>query len=314
MITIIVPIYNSEKYLQRCIDSILAQTYTDFELLLINDGSKDNSGAICDEYAAKDPRVRVFHKENGGVSSTRNLGLDNAKGEWVTFVDSDDWICNYFLENLIQNGNNTSLVLETSYNISTKNHTYNTKEKIALFLEKTTDLRSITTPWGKLFKLDFINTNNIRFKEGIHSGEDSIFIMDCLIRIDTINIVNHCYYQYTEMNGLSQKKLSYKDIDNILNTIISQIIQLENKYNINLLKWKCNIALNFITKYNTHKNIIKLHSEIAQIAEKSYIKILIENSNYIPKGKVRYMYDFLFKNKMNFIITFFVVLTKRFYN
>ena len=91
-ISVIVPIYNAEKHLQSCIDSILAQTFTDFELLLINDGSKDNSGSICDEYVIKDNRVRVFHKENGGVSSARNLGLDNAIGEWVTFVDSDDWI------------------------------------------------------------------------------------------------------------------------------------------------------------------------------------------------------------------------------
>ena len=79
-ISVIVPVYNAEKYLHRCIDSILSQTFTDFELLLINDGSKDSSGAICDEYAAKDNRVRVFHKENGGVSSARNLGLDNANG------------------------------------------------------------------------------------------------------------------------------------------------------------------------------------------------------------------------------------------
>ena len=91
-ISVIAPVYNTEKYLPRCIDSILAQTFTDFELLLIDDGSKDNSGAVCDEYASKDERVRVFHKENGGVSSARNVGLDNAKGEWITFVDSDDWI------------------------------------------------------------------------------------------------------------------------------------------------------------------------------------------------------------------------------
>lgn len=79
LISVIVPVYNTEKYLHRCIDSILAQTFTDFELLLIDDGSKDNSGKICDEYAAKDSRVRVFHKENGGASSARYMGLNNAK-------------------------------------------------------------------------------------------------------------------------------------------------------------------------------------------------------------------------------------------
>lgn len=85
-ISVIVPVYNTEKYLHRCIDSILAQTYTDFELLLIDDGSKDNSGAICDEYAAKDSRVRVFHKENGGVSSARNLCLDNVDVVTIFFT------------------------------------------------------------------------------------------------------------------------------------------------------------------------------------------------------------------------------------
>ena len=97
MISIIVPIYKAEQYIYRCVDSILAQSYTDFELLLINDGSPDGCGAICDAYAAKDSRVRVFHKENGGVSSARNLGLDNAQGEWVTFIDSDDYINDSFL-------------------------------------------------------------------------------------------------------------------------------------------------------------------------------------------------------------------------
>ena len=89
-LSIIVPVFNTEQYIPRCIGSILSQSFTDFELLLIDDGSTDGSGDICDEYAEKDNRVHVFHKENGGVSSVRNLGLDEAKGEWACFVDSDD--------------------------------------------------------------------------------------------------------------------------------------------------------------------------------------------------------------------------------
>ena len=90
-VSVIVPVYKAEKYLHRCVDSILSQTFTDWELLLIDDGSPDRSGEICDEYAKKDTRIRVFHKENGGVSSARNMGLDIAKGKWIVFVDSDDW-------------------------------------------------------------------------------------------------------------------------------------------------------------------------------------------------------------------------------
>ena len=88
MISVIVPVYNTERYLERCIQSILAQIYTDFELLLIDDGSTDSSGVICDRYAELDSRVRVFHKKNGGASSARNIGLDNANGEWVCGVNS----------------------------------------------------------------------------------------------------------------------------------------------------------------------------------------------------------------------------------
>lgn len=91
-ISVIVPVYNVEKYLARCVDSILAQSYKNLEVILVNDGSRDASGAICDAYGAKDSRVRVIHKENGGLSSARNAGLDCAKGEYVGFVDSDDWI------------------------------------------------------------------------------------------------------------------------------------------------------------------------------------------------------------------------------
>lgn len=92
LISIIVPVFNTEKYLDKCIQSILGQTYSNIELLLIDDGSTDSSGAICDKYVTQDSRVRVFHKPNEGVSIARNWGLDNAKGEWITFVDSDDWI------------------------------------------------------------------------------------------------------------------------------------------------------------------------------------------------------------------------------
>lgn len=92
LLSVIVPVYNVEEYLPRCIDSILAQTYKDLEILLVNDGSRDNSGAICDEYARIDSRIRVFHKENGGQSTARNLALDAMTGEFLTFVDSDDWL------------------------------------------------------------------------------------------------------------------------------------------------------------------------------------------------------------------------------
>ena len=101
-VSIIVPVYNTEEYLSECIESILDQSFTDFELLLINDGSIDKSGKICDEYAKKDSRIVVIHKENGGVSSARNKGIEIAQGEWISFIDADDWITPLYLSDLIR--------------------------------------------------------------------------------------------------------------------------------------------------------------------------------------------------------------------
>ena len=101
-VSIIVPVYNTEKYLSQCVESILSQTFIDFELLLIDDGSKDDSGKICDEYAAKDNRIRVFHIANSGVSTARNMGLDNAKGKYIAFLDADDyWYDSTAIERLL---------------------------------------------------------------------------------------------------------------------------------------------------------------------------------------------------------------------
>ena len=102
-VTLIVPVYNVEKYLNRCIDSILNQTLEDFELILVDDGSKDNSGNICDEYMRKDRRVKVIHKENGGLSDARNSGIEISTGEYLSFIDSDDWVEKEFLETLYNN-------------------------------------------------------------------------------------------------------------------------------------------------------------------------------------------------------------------
>lgn len=102
MVSIIVPVYNIQEYLHECVDSILAQTYHDIEVILVDDGSSDSSGQICDGYAERDKRVKVIHKENGGVSSARNVGLVNAKGEWISLVDSDDWIEHGMIERILE--------------------------------------------------------------------------------------------------------------------------------------------------------------------------------------------------------------------
>ncbi len=197
MISVIVPIYNAEKTLHRCVDSILAQTHTDFELLLVNDGSKDNSGVICDEYARKDSRVRVFHRENGGVSSARNLGLDNMRGEWVTFVDSDDYIGCEYLSVFVQDLS-VDLVLNTSV-VNANNNSfvdniisagrYAKKDILNLYLD---DIRFMCVS-NKLFCVKFLF--NIRFKTTMRLGEDTLFTYEYLSIINKIRVFNSNSYQ-----------------------------------------------------------------------------------------------------------------------
>lgn len=166
-ISIIIPVYNAEKYLRRCIESVLSQSFTDFELILVDDGSKDSSPQICDEYVAKDDRVRVIHKENGGVSAARNDGLDIAKGEYVTFIDSDDWVKKEYLQGFYDKHSFDfvigSFVNEPSGKIRKINECIFIGNKLKDYIKKS--YLSNGYPWGKLYNNKIIKNNNIRFKK-----------------------------------------------------------------------------------------------------------------------------------------------------
>ena len=224
-ISVIVPVYNVEQYLPRCIDSILAQTFTDFELLLIDDGSKDRSGEICDDYAKKDSRIRVFHKENGGVSSARNLGLDNAQGEWICFCDSDDEFISSTLHSYINVlGKDTDIeVISCGYTIfnnskKTNKVTYHNQllETNSLKLLESEKSHYYGFLWNKCIKKEL--ATSFRFNESITWLEDNLYMYMCILRAKKIyfssDIVYKYYYNDTEIlgkgTGLSNKMLDYK--------------------------------------------------------------------------------------------------------
>lgn len=256
LISIIIPIYNTEKYLDRCIQSVLAQTYTNWELLLIDDGSTDSSGAICDKYAAQDSRILVFHKPNGGVSSARNLGLDNAKGEWVSFVDSDDWIMPMYLTHMYEHIANVELVVSsvTSYNNNGRMiRLYNSY--IPAFLNLTEanllfekyDLHSRTSPWSKLYKLSIITKINLRFDEAMRHGEDLIFLYRYLLECNNIYMTGDCDYCYLydregsltkQILDLSVEQYQYYQINKVIDLLIRQkkIAQSKAIDNLNWIK------------------------------------------------------------------------------
>ena len=210
MISIIVPVYNTEKYLDRCIQSILAQTYTDFELLLINDGSTDSSGAICDKYAAQDHRVRVFHKENGGASSARNMGLDNVQGEWIAFVDSDDWIDPEMYAEMYALAERESvdavycdMLMEYAHSKSVHSYEGNVEDH-RLMYECLAPIDVVYfSMCNKLIARRVFEENNIRAIEGANMWEDVELAVRVRYFVTSSSVINKSFYHYNSMNSTS---------------------------------------------------------------------------------------------------------------
>lgn len=234
-ISVIVPVYKAEKFLRKCIDSILAQTFTDFELLLIDDGSPDNSGKFCDEYAEKDSRIRVFHKENGGVSSARNVGLDNARGEWIAFVDADDWSEKDMLYEMCVHAikNNVNVVVAPFYvnECHKQRIDYQQKEYLPQnFLKAILEGKAMGSLWNKLIHRNLYD--NIRFDTNITYCEDVLALSQILYKADVrISFVNKPYYHYVQVETSITHKINRNTFDMIFAFISKlELILHKNKY------------------------------------------------------------------------------------
>ena len=239
MISVIVPVYNAEKYLQRCVDSILKQSFTDFEVLLIDDGSHDRSGELCDEYGDKDNRVSVFHMENGGVSSARNVGLDNALGDWLAFVDSDDTLSRDFLYHMVTGidecvslvVSKCDVIMRDKVNLShvALENTTITGNLMLIRLLKGDNVRNEV--WAKLFKRSFIG--NERFSRGIVIGEDLLFLLTCCHagRNEKIRFVPYSDYHYVinEYSAMSKAINRTCEYEQLISETISRFKCLEKE-------------------------------------------------------------------------------------
>lgn len=215
LISIIVPIYNKEDYLPQCLDSIINQSYTNFEVLLVNDGSTDSSGIICQEYAERDSRFRYIEKENGGVSSARNLGLERSEGAYITFIDSDDWVEFNYLEVLYNalRENNADVAISSykSYYLDGKFYlrVYSSQEEEFLrigkrnrdvFLEEFPKLGKLNHDFhciaSKLFKRELLESQ--KFDESINYGEDLYFFFNLYLKMQSIVYVKEATYIYRQ--------------------------------------------------------------------------------------------------------------------
>ena len=222
LISIIVPVYNVEKYLNRCIDSILVQTYQNIEVLLIDDGSPDDSGKICDEYALIDSRVRVFHKENGGVSSARNLGLKEAKGDYIGFVDADDYIDSSMYEVLLNNlkTENVDISVCSYYQEDNdgvfKKHWAKDEYRI---INKDEQIKCLISNqyytcscWDRLFKKELLA--NHFFDESVNYYEDYLFLYEITKgSAKTVFDSKPLYYYCNNLQSAARKPFDKKKMD-----------------------------------------------------------------------------------------------------
>ncbi|WP_279155107.1 glycosyltransferase family 2 protein [Thomasclavelia cocleata] len=311
-ISVVVPVYKVEKYIDRCITSILNQTYNDFELVLVDDGSPDNCGKICDEYAKKDTRIHVIHQENRGLSAARNAGIDwsfkNSNSQWITFIDSDDWIDTRFLEELY------NAAVQLNVNISTCNHV-RAEEQIEVlkksFLYEKYSVEEFyvmqrvvaTVAWGKLYKKDCFS--EIRYPVGkLHEDEFTTYLV--LFNFNQIAFINEpLYFYFINYEGIMKSQWNIKRLD-VIEAFEAQLAFFkQNGYNkaykkvINEYLYIISYSLNNM-KQNKIKWIIKEKYRIKFIRKtlklRKQVNITISNypalyNEFFPKFMYLYWFS-----------------------
>lgn len=257
-VSIIVPLFNAEKFAKRCIESVLMQTFKNYELILIDDGSKDKTGGICDKYAEKDTRIKVIHKNNGGVSSARNTGLDIAKGEWITFLDADDWIEPNFLL-IVDNNSNDSIDwifaqwrtiwdngLPNEINNYEQEILFNNWEEIKNIWDKMANMDICRCPWGKFFRRSVIESYKLRFDNSLKYGEDTVFNYEYLINIKGLSLCKKDYSHYIfHQNYGVIAVIKYKCTPQGITTTRDKIFEIFFKNNMQNLKFERLIFFGF---------------------------------------------------------------------
>lgn len=319
IISIIVPVYNAEKYLRKCVESILIQTYDKLEIILIDDGSKDSSPEICDLFLKKDSRVKVIHKENGGVSSARNEGLRVATGKYIGFVDGDDWIeIDYFqklYDAIVKYDTDISIcgyVSETSNEIISKSTTlkkanvYNNLESIEAMFDGSIFMGHL---WNKLYKVELLR--KLSFNNNIHMYEDLLFNVQVMVNVKNIVFIPSFGYHYIRHEESACNKI---------NTKYSSIIRAYSIIRDNILE-ELPDALKYCNKSEirtyimTAIRIIENGSEDETINEqivKATRRLIIRNKNFKDFGIKYLMLGLILMIGLLPFKIFYIIIGKRF--
>lgn len=315
-VSVIIPVYNVENYLERCLNSVLNQTYKDIEIILVNDGSTDSSGEICDKYGNKDKRIKVINNSNHGVSYSRNCGIRVATGEYVLFVDSDDTIESNYIWILVNANkfNNYDLILCNICDVYMNKKNVRYKEFFTLTNDFCNDyyklVNILRVPFVKLYKLNIIKKYNIVFPEDISAGEDQIFNFNYYNFVKKYKFVDKALYNYFHRDNYSlSKQITIETFNQVIKVLTLEKNFLEQN-NINNKEYVfSNEIINYIGAYVTLDNEKKNTYRDFKIRVNKLKEILSDWSKSF--GKKRYIILICLKYNIFFPIYFYYILKNK---
>lgn len=284
-VSVIIPVYNAEKALKICIDSIINQSYKNFEVILVDDGSTDNSGNICDFYEKSDNRIRTIHKKNGGVSSARNVAIKESNGKYISFVDSDDYVDENFLQQLIDGiDDNVDMavcgienIIDYSKKVLDNNYKKIKMSRTTAYDEMIKNTNFYGYAWNKLYKKDIIINNNIFFDEEVLSCEDFEFVSNYLQYCNNISYLQtKLYFYYFDLERLRKTNRGYnkKQVSEL--KAYNHIFEIYKKFNCKTLDL---VVYNYINiKLNVVYNLHLINKKPDFLLSTDYEKKIIKNS------------------------------------
>ena len=324
LISVIIPVYKVEKYLEKCVDSVINQTYKNLEIILVDDGSPDNCPKICDEYAKKDKRIKVIHKENGGVGSARNKGMEKAVGEYITFVDSDDWLEKNFIQEMlfIINKYKVDYVTCGYYRVYENKKEIingNLEEIVIDSKEYVNKLLNVQNGYGfvhmKLIKKEKISS--LRFEEKLVVGEDALFNIQLCKNIEKIVIYNKPLYNYYFNTNSVVRKYNNEYCNNYLKSMIYMSEYIRKNYkseNViqNLYNYIAYHVLLICVNYCYHPdNPNKGRKLLVETVKIDLFKEAINNSNYNGLSVSRKISLFTLKYKLYFLMSLICIIRQK---
>lgn len=287
LVSIIIPVYNVEKYLQACVESVMNQTYTNIEIILVDDGSTDSSGAMCDNLKMQDSRIHVIHKKNGGLSDARNIGLESSKGDYVVFIDSDDIVSHKlvdYLYSLLKKTNSEIAICnpvhcypDMSVEFSEETHcfVYNSEEAITEMLYQKSFL---VAAWGKIYKKKFFT--DIKFPYGM-LFEDSAIMYKIFDQANRVAYGNACLYGYMHRgNSITTRRFDKRDCDILVisKDIVSYFCDRSQVLFRSAISYQTNAALRILLNAPKTKDFESVILECKDIVKNNFWKVCFDKN------------------------------------